>query len=175
MVKCSQLIAINCGRGNICKNDICWKNYSLSGFSKVIKKTNLSRNRKHHEKSFLKTLVVMFSDFWLLIIFNLPLKNLTNIFILCTKFWIYHGFLHCFDNVLFYMFSATLKHIIKQKHYQAKLENIMLCQIWQFHLRSTLKLTPKKNFFFKKPTTLFFKTTLFFNGTLTLCFSCLWS
>ena len=42
--------------------------------------------------------------------------------------------LHCFDNVLCYMFSATLKHTIKQKYYHTKLEKRMLCQIWQFQL-----------------------------------------
>ena len=107
----------------------------------------------------------MFSDFWLLIIFKSPLKNLkNNIFLGGTKFWINHGFFHCFDNVLFYMFSVTLKHTIKQKYNQTKLEKRMLCQIWQFQLRNTLKLSPKKKRNFKKSTTLFFKTTSFFTA-----------
>ena len=59
------------------------------------------------------------------------------------------------------MFSAPLKHTIK-KYYQTKLEKRMLCQIWQFQLRNTLKLSPKKKINFNKSTTLFFKTTLFF-------------
>ena len=103
----------------------------------------------------------MFSDFWFLIFFKSPLKNLKNNFFLCTKFLIYHGFLHCFDNVLFYMFSATLKNTIKQKYYQTKLEKRMLFHIWQFQLRNTLKFSPKKKINFKKSKTLFFKTTLF--------------
>ena len=106
--------------------------------------------------------VVMFLYFWLLRIFKSPLKNWINIFF-CTKFWIYHGFLHCFDSVLFYMFCATLKHTLKQKYYQTKLEKGMLCQIWQFLLRNTLKLSSKKKRNFKKSTTMFFKTTLFFD------------
>ena len=130
----------------------------------MIKKFKLSRNRKHHEKRLKKTLVVMFSDFWLLIIFKSPLKNLTNIFFFCTTFLVYHEFLHCFDNVLFYMFSATLKHTIKKKYNQTKLENRKLCQIWQFQLRNILKLSPKKKRNFKKSTTLFFKTTSFFTA-----------
>ena len=93
-------------------------------FQRRSKKFKLSRNRLK------KTLVVMFSDFWLLILFKSPLKNLTNNFFLCKTFWIYHGFLHCFGNILFYMFSATLIHTIKQKYYQTKLEKRMLCQIW---------------------------------------------
>ena len=60
---------------------------------------------------------------------------------MCTKIWIYHEFWHSFDNVLSYMFSATLKHTIKQKYYQTKLEKTMLCQMWQFQLRNTLKLS----------------------------------
>ena len=58
-------------------------------FQKWSNKFKLSRNRKHHKKRLKKTLVVMFSDFWLLTIFKSPLKNITNyIFFLCTKFWI---------------------------------------------------------------------------------------
>ena len=70
-------------------------------------------------------------------------------------------FLHCFDNVLFYMFSGTLEHTIKQKYYQTKLEKTMLCQIWQFQLRNTLQLSHKKEINFNQSTILFVKTMLF--------------
>ena len=60
------------------------------------------------------------------------------------------------------MYSATLKHTIKLKYYQTKLEKRMLCQIWKFEVRNTIKFLPNKKRNFKKSTTLFFKTTLFF-------------
>ena len=132
----------------------------MLGFSKV-KKIKVIKKPKTSLSAFTKTLVVMFLDFWLLILFKSHLKNLTNKKKLCTKFWINHGFVHCFDIFLFYMFSVTLKHTIKQKYYNPKLEKRMLCQIWQFQLRNTLKLSPKKKRNFKKSTTLFFKTTFF--------------
>ena len=60
------------------------------------------------------------------------------------------------------MFSVTRKHTIEQKYYQTKLAKRMLCQIWQFQLRNTLKLSQKKKRNFKKSSTLFFKTKSFF-------------
>ena len=67
---------------------------------------------------------------------------------MCIKFLIYHDFLHCFDNVLFYMFSETLKHTIKTKNItRKKLEKRMFCQIWQFQLKNTLKFSQKGTFF----------------------------
>ena len=86
MIKCSQLVAINCGRGKICNNDICRKNYYYYYvFQRWSKKFKLWRNRKHHKKRFTKTLVVMFSDFWLLINFKSSLKNLTNDILFCAQ------------------------------------------------------------------------------------------
>ena len=55
-------------------------------FQRWLKKLKLSRNWKHHKNRFKKTLVVMFSDFWLLIIFKSPLKNKTNIFFFAQNF-----------------------------------------------------------------------------------------
>ena len=40
----------------------------------------------------------------------------------------------------------------------------MLCQIWQFQLRNTLKLSPKKKRNFNKSTTFVFKITSFFTA-----------
>ena len=39
MVKCNVLVSIGCGRGLICKNTHCWKNYALCIFQKWLKNT----------------------------------------------------------------------------------------------------------------------------------------
>jgi len=69
-------------------------------FQKWSKKFKFSRNQKHHKKRLKKTLVVMFSDFWLLTIFKSPLKNITNNIFFVHKIlnitWIFTLFWQCF-------------------------------------------------------------------------------
>ena len=95
-------------------------------------------------------------------IFKSPLKNITNNIFFVHKIWIHHGFLHCFYNVLCYMFNATLKHTIKQKYFQTKLEKRMFCQIWQFQLRNTLKLSQRRKEISRNPQHSFSKLRCFF-------------
>ena len=49
----------------------------------------------------------------------------------------------------------------------------MCCQIWQFQLRNTLKLSGKKKKYVEESTTLFFKTMFFFYRVLMSFFTCL--
>ena len=114
-------------------------------FQKWSKKFKFSRNRKHHEKRLKKTLVVMFSDFWLLTIFKSPLKNITNyIFFVHTILnitWIFTLFWQCF---VLYVYCNTQTYHQNKNYCQTKLEKRMLCQILKFQLRNTLKLSPKE-------------------------------
>ena len=54
MVQCNVLVFIGCGRGLICKNIHCWKNYALCIFSKVIKKLEVKTKMKTSDWAFLK-------------------------------------------------------------------------------------------------------------------------
>ena len=127
-------------------------------FERWSEKFKLSWNWKHHKKRLKKTLVVIFSNFGLLIIFKSPLKNLTNnIFLLFTKFLIYNGFLHCFYIILVYMFSATLKNTIKNITRQ---EGNVLSDL-AISAQKYAKIITKEWEKFKESATLFFKTTFF--------------
>ena len=47
--------------------------------------------------------------------FKITFEKSNKYYFFCAQHFEYKLILHCFDNVLFYMFSAKLKHTIKQK------------------------------------------------------------
>ena len=70
-------------------------------------------------------------------------------------------FLWSFD-VVFYMFRSTNQTFHKKKIAGITLEKEMWCQIMQFPLGNTLKLSGNKKKKIKESKTVFFKTTLVF-------------
>ena len=132
-------------------------------FQKWSKKFMLSRNQKHHKKRLKKTLVVMFSDFWLLTIFKSPLKNITNNIFFCA-----HNFEHNMDFYIvltMFRFICLVQHSNipskQKKYYQTIMEKRMFRQIWRFQLRNTLKLSHKKKRNFNQSTHYFSKLRCF--------------
>ena len=75
-IKCSQLVAINCGKGNICKNLKCWTNYALRCFSNVITKS--VSYRKKLLQTFFHMLTAMLLVSRLLTTLKSHLKNITR-------------------------------------------------------------------------------------------------
>ena len=141
-------------------------------FQKWSKKFKVSRNRKHHKKRLKKTLVVMFSDFWLLTIFKSPLKNITNNIFFCA-----HNFEHNMDFYIvltMFRFICLVQHSNipskQKKYYQTIMEKRMFRQIWRFQLRNTLKLSHKKKRNFNQSTHYFSKLRSFFKA-FWRCFS----
>ena len=144
-------------------------------FQKWSKKFKFSRNRKHHEKRLKKTLVVMFSDFWLLTIFKSPLKNITNNIFFCA-----HNFEHNMD---FYIVLTMFCFIclVQHSNIPSKQKNITR-QNWRkecfvrfgdFSSEIPLNRHARKRKNFKESATVFFETRFFFYIVLTSFFTCL--
>ena len=100
--------------------------------------SNVLRNRKHHEKRLKKTLVVMFSNFWLLTIFKSPLKNITNNIFFCAQ-----NFEHNMD---FYI-VLTMFHficLVQHSNIPSKQKNIIPDNNGEKNVSSELAISAQK-------------------------------